>query len=140
VIDVLRREVSPVDALSAAVKYPFVLVAGIAQTVAKPQTIADNVGGPASIFQELGNAGKEGAPSVFWFSALLSVSLGVMNLLPIVPFDGGQMMVAFAEMLRGGRRLSLKLQMQLSTIGAFLVMVLVLGVVTLDIGKMATGR
>ncbi|MBS1715132.1 MAG: site-2 protease family protein [Armatimonadetes bacterium] len=135
-----HKPLAPVEAFDAAVKYPVLLVAGLAESVSKPQTLAENIGGPASIAREIGNAGKAGPPAVFMVAAMLSVSLGVMNLLPIVPFDGGQMMVAFAELLRGGRRLSLKLQMQLSTIGAFLVMVLVIGVVTLDIGKMAMGR
>lgn len=124
-------------AVSEAASKPVQLVAGLAQTVAKPATIADNVGGPAAIAEDMTQASEQGVDVVINMAALLSISLGVMNLLPIVPLDGGQMVVALAEMLRGGRRLSIQLQSAISTVGAFLIFILIIGVVTLDIGRHA---
>jgi len=56
-------------------------------------------------------------------------------LLPIVPLDGGQMVVAFAELLRGGRRLSLGVQNWLSNSGIGLLMLLMLAVWAVDLGR-----
>ncbi|MBS1721595.1 MAG: site-2 protease family protein [Armatimonadetes bacterium] len=125
------------EAFVDAARTPVDLVSNLAHSVAKPATLAQNIGGPASIAKEVTEASKLGFDVVLTLGGLLSISLGVMNLLPIVPFDGGQMTVAFAEMLRGGRRLSLQFQTAISTIGAFLVIALILGIVTLDISHMA---
>jgi regulator of sigma E protease len=124
-------------ALAEAAVKPFQLVAGLADSVRKPSQLAENVGGPATIAQEVGQAAKLGIDYLITMTALLSISLGVMNLLPIGPLDGGQMVVALAEMFRGGRRLSYQFQMRLTALGAVLVIALILGVVTIDIGRTA---
>ena len=48
------------------------------------------------------------------------------------------MVIAFIEMLRGGRRLSLQVQQSLSTVGMFLVMGLMLAAFALDAGRKAS--
>jgi regulator of sigma E protease len=60
-----------------------------------------------------------------------------MNLLPIVPLDGGQMVVAFVELLRGGRRLSLRVQNMLANSGFALLALLMLAVFSVDLGRTA---
>jgi regulator of sigma E protease len=75
---------------------------------------------------------QDGIGSVIKVAALISISVGIMNLLPIPPLDGGQMVVAFAEMLRGGRRLSMKVQGTVSTVGLGLVMLLIVSAFAAD--------
>lgn len=133
----IAREKVPVgDAIANAAVQPIKLIQGIAKTFSKPAALAENVGGPAAIAQQLGDASKDGLESVIVSAALLSLSLGIMNLLPIIPLDGGQIVIALAEMLRGGRRLSIQLQSLLSTVGVFLIFALMITVVTMDIGRL----
>jgi len=68
-------------------------------------------------------------------AALLSISVGIFNLLPIYPLDGGQMVVAFVEMLRGGKRLSMRLQELIGTVGFAMVLLLFVSVLIVDVKR-----
>jgi len=78
----------------------------------------------------------QGLDRIVWFAALLSISIGFFNLLPIPPLDGGQMLIAFLEMLRGGKRLPLKLQLAIFQTGFFLLITLFVSVLFLDVKRL----
>ncbi|MDD5052900.1 MAG: RIP metalloprotease RseP [Sulfuricurvum sp.] len=61
---------------------------------------AKEIGGVVSIVQITANATAYGWMSLLFFSALISVNLGVLNLLPIPALDGGHMMFNLYEMIR----------------------------------------
>ncbi len=124
------------EALDASVKAPVAMVAGLAGIAANPSRAKDEVGGTASIAIQAHKASQEGFWTVVRLAALLSISLGVMNLLPIPPLDGGQMMVAFIEMLRGGKRLSIQVQNMVATVGMFAILALVAFVMFADVNKL----
>jgi len=52
---------------------------------------SDNIGGPIMIGQMAGESAKAGFSSLMLFIALISISLGVFNLLPIPVLDGGHL-------------------------------------------------
>ncbi len=60
-----------------------------------------NLGGPITIAQVAGETASIGVVSFLTFIAFFSVSLGVINLLPIPVLDGGWIVFGFAEMVRG---------------------------------------
>lgn len=61
----------------------------------------DNVGGVISIVQFTSEASAIGLIPLLMFTALISVNLGVLNLLPIPALDGGHLMFTLYEQLRG---------------------------------------
>ena len=63
----------------------------------------DNVGGPIRIAQIIGQSvqSDHGFFSVLRLAALISVNLGILNLLPIPVLDGGHIVFVRAEMLIG---------------------------------------
>jgi regulator of sigma E protease len=65
------------------------------------RTSADELGGPISIAHMSGQVAQLGLASLVSFIALLSVNLGLVNLLPIPVLDGGHLMFYAAEALRG---------------------------------------
>jgi regulator of sigma E protease len=67
--------------------------------------------------------------------ALVSLSLGLINLLPILPLDGGHIFWALVEKLRG-RPASLRVMERATVIGFALVMVLMVIGLTNDIGRL----
>lgn len=67
--------------------------------------------------------------------ALVSLSLGLINLLPILPLDGGHIFWALVEKLRG-RPVSLRVMERATVIGFALVMVLMVIGLTNDIGRL----
>ncbi len=65
------------------------------------------VAGPIGIAQATGEVVDElGFSWVFQLTALLSVSLGIMNILPIPALDGGRLLFVVIEWARGGKRIS----------------------------------
>ncbi|SFV62854.1 Membrane-associated zinc metalloprotease [hydrothermal vent metagenome] len=62
---------------------------------------ADKVGGIITIMDVTAKASSAGILSLFFFTALISVNLGVLNLLPIPALDGGHIMFNLYEILRG---------------------------------------
>lgn len=60
-----------------------------------------NLSGPISIAQVAGDSAKFGWRQFVGIMALLSISLGIMNLLPIPVLDGGHVVIAGWEWLRG---------------------------------------
>ncbi|MCW5940732.1 MAG: site-2 protease family protein [Fimbriimonadaceae bacterium] len=124
------------EALRQAVTTPVEMAVGLVSMFARPSELKDNVGGPGTIAAATGEATKRGLDVVLRFSALLSLSLGFMNLLPIPPFDGGQMVIAFTEMLRRNRRLSFKVQNLVYGLGFALVGLLIVSVVWVDVERL----
>lgn len=59
----------------------------------------DNVGGPILIAQAIYQQASYGVLDVLFLAALISVNLGVLNLLPIPVLDGGHMFFLLAEMI-----------------------------------------
>lgn len=124
------------EALREAVTTPITMATGLVSMFGRPSELKENVGGPGTIAAATGEATKRGLDVVLRFSALLSLSLGFMNLLPIPPFDGGQMLIAFTEMLRRNRRLSFKVQNLVYGLGFALVGLLIVSVVWLDVERL----
>lgn len=62
--------------------------------------------GPIGIAQVTGEVAKAGIAPIFELTALISISLGIVNLLPIPALDGGRLMFVLIEGIRGGKRIS----------------------------------
>lgn len=60
-----------------------------------------SLGGPIMIAQMAGQQAELGIVNLFFFMALLSVNLGLLNLLPIPVLDGGHLLLFGLEVLRG---------------------------------------
>ena len=61
----------------------------------------ENISGPISIAQFAGDSAAAGLNSFFNFLALVSISLGVLNLLPVPVLDGGQIVYHSIEGIKG---------------------------------------
>ena len=61
----------------------------------------ENLSGPISIAQYAGYTAKLGVSKFTEFLAIVSISLGILNLLPIPVLDGGHLMYYFIELLKG---------------------------------------
>lgn len=80
-----------------------------------------NLSGPITIAKVASASAKSGLESYVSFLALLSVSLGVLNLLPIPVLDGGHLLFYLAELL-AGRPVPEKIQILGYQVGLFLVL------------------
>ncbi|RLA62975.1 MAG: RIP metalloprotease RseP [Epsilonproteobacteria bacterium] len=77
---------------------------------------ADKVGGIITIVDVTAEASSAGILALFFFTALISVNLGVLNLLPIPALDGGHIMFNLYEMFTG-KTASEKVMMYITIFG-----------------------
>jgi regulator of sigma E protease len=94
----------PVSALGAAVVKTWDVSAFSVKMLAKMvtgQLSLRNLSGPITIADYAGQSVKRGGKSFFNFIALVSISLGILNLLPIPLLDGGHLMYYIAEAIKG---------------------------------------
>ena len=95
---------------------------------------ATDLGGPIMIAQEAGRRAANGLEPLLRFMALISVNLGVINVLPIPVLDGGHLLFFGIEALRG-RPLSLRYRELAQRVGVFLLLALMVFVVFNDISR-----
>ncbi len=86
----------------------------------------DSVGGPIMIIQMVHEQASQGMLSLMWLTALISINLGIINLLPIPVLDGGHLIFYGYETIRG-KPMSPKVQDLTIKLGlALLVLILIL--------------
>lgn len=94
----------------------------------------ENLSGPISIAQYAGQSASLGFGQFMKFLALVSISLGVLNLLPIPVLDGGHLFFYLVEAIKGSP-LSDQAQMAFQQVGMFILLCLMALGFYLDIGR-----
>ena len=101
--------------------------------------VAEGVSGPVGIFgvvrSVIESGGKRVVSTMFDLTAILSLSLGIMNLLPIPALDGGRLVFVVSEWITG-KRPSQKLEARAHQIGYFLLLALLLLITVKDIRRL----
>ena len=94
----------------------------------------ENLSGPIGIAEMAGNTAQAGLLPFMYLMALLSISLAVLNLLPIPVLDGGQLTLLGIEAIRG-KPLSEKVENYIYSGGAILVGMLMIFAVFNDVSR-----
>lgn len=81
------------------------------------------VSGPVGISSAIGDAAAEGFTSLLYIVTLISINLGVMNLLPIPALDGGRILTILIEMITG-KKLPPRVEGMINGIGLALLLLL----------------
>lgn len=131
-LDRFRREVryGPIEAISLAaiqLKDSTLMMIKMLGRLISGNASVKNISGPISIAQIVGNAANRGLARFLEILAMVSLTLGIMNLLPIPVLDGGHLLYYLVEFLRGGRALSEEAQL----IGQKVGITLLLGLMSL---------
>ncbi len=113
--EAMLREIrfNPLDAIGAAVQKTYQMIALTLESIVKMvqgSISVKNLSGPITIAKVAGASAESGLESFLNFLAYLSISLGVLNLLPIPMLDGGHLLYYFIEAVRG-RPVSEQVQM-----------------------------
>jgi len=86
---------------------------------------ADTIGGPILIFQVYGQQAEQGLNELVRLTALLSINLGLLNLLPIPILDGGHIFFFLIEILKG-KPVSERNRERASQVGLFMLLSLMI--------------
>ncbi len=90
----------------------------------------DEISGPIGIINIVGEASEMGLPSLMWLMALLSINIGIFNLLPFPALDGGRIVFVILEML--GIRVNKKLEERIHYGGIIIILGLIIFITTND--------
>jgi len=118
----IELKLGPIDALAYAyqrvsliTKVSFRLMLGLFTG----KTTLKQLGGPLSIADMAGKSAQVGWQPFVAFLALMSISIGLLNLVPLPMLDGGQLLYDAWELV-AGKRISLSLQEKLQKVGFLL--------------------
>ena len=81
-----------------------------------------------------------GFSNMLFMASVISLGIGIFNLFPVPPLDGGGMLVAFIEGCRGGKRLSARTVRLAHTIGTAFLIALIVLVTFSDIFRLVSGE
>jgi membrane-associated protease RseP (regulator of RpoE activity) len=97
-------------------------VNGLKQLVTNFQETATQISGPIAIVAMGSELAKSDASSLFDYTAIISINLAIINILPLPALDGGQLLFLAIEALRGGKPLPSALQENVMQGGLFLLL------------------
>jgi regulator of sigma E protease len=93
------------EAINRAVEATWLLsklTVGMIVQMVQGKESTENIGGPLSIAKYAGASAQYGLTAFLTFLAILSISLGILNLLPIPVLDGGHLVYFIIEAIKGG--------------------------------------
>lgn len=93
------------EAINRAVEATWLLsklTVGMIVQMVQGKESTKNIGGPLSIAKYAGASAQYGFTAFLTFLAILSISLGILNLLPIPVLDGGHLVYFIIEAIKGG--------------------------------------
>jgi regulator of sigma E protease len=98
----------------------------------------EQIASPIGIVDESSSAARRGWESYLAVLAFISLSLGLLNLLPLLPLDGGHIVFAVAEKIRG-HAIRREIYERVSAVGIVLVLLLFFVGLTNDVGRLGGG-
>ncbi|HEX2924173.1 MAG TPA: M50 family metallopeptidase, partial [Chloroflexota bacterium] len=128
--------------LRQSVKYGTLYTKGFIETIVVvifSKQVTKNVGGPIAIANETKTSVQRGWNGYLQLMAVLSLSLGIFNLLPIPVVDGGQMVLVAAEGVKR-RKLSQRTLEIAQYIGLAAIALLFVLIMFLDISRVVDGQ
>jgi regulator of sigma E protease len=105
-------------------------------TGAAPATVA----GPVGIAEITGQAAKAGFSYLLQFAAFFSINLAIINIFPLPALDGGRIAFVLIEWIRGGKRISPRIEGLVHTIGFFLLIAAMIAITYQDIARIISGE
>jgi len=132
------RRLGASDAFVAAVRQTWQLTQTIADVVRRLLTgrvSVRQVEGPLGIARASGQAAREGTLGFLLFIAFISLNVGLLNLFPLTPLDGGHLLILATESLMR-RDLNMRIKVWISYAGVAAVLMLLVVVFYSDIAKM----
>lgn len=128
--------------LIASIKYAFVKTYNIIEqmaviifSLATGNMSTSSLSGPIGIYTAIGDTAKTGIVNVIYLTAMLSINIGFINLLPFPAFDGGRLLFLIIEKIKGSK-VNPQLENTVHAIGFFLLMILMIMVTYGDIIKL----
>jgi regulator of sigma E protease len=135
---ILRGEgLGPVESTWQAVRVTGIVTKEIGASIGRLVTGdgRDEISSPVGIVQGSSEAVEQGADTYLWVLGLISLSLALLNLLPLLPLDGGHIAFSLIEGIRG-KAVAREVYERVSVIGIAVVLLLFFIGLSNDVGRL----
>ncbi|HEU6556557.1 TPA: RIP metalloprotease RseP [Streptococcus pneumoniae] len=95
----------------------------------------NKLGGPVAIFKASSDAAKNGIENILYFLAMISINIGIFNLIPIPALDGGKIVLNILEAIRR-KPLKQEIEIYVTLAGVVIMVVLMIAVTWNDIMRL----
>ena len=124
-IDSERRKLNVAESVVSGINQTWTMsamtVQGFSKIFTGPEDCRKSVGGPIKIAKIASQSAEQGPVSFLYFLSMLSISLAIINILPIPALDGGQFVLNAVEgIIR--REIPFELKMRIQQIGMMLLL------------------
>jgi len=131
------KKLNPFQAFSESIsetwKWTKRTITGVARLITGAESVK-TIGGPILIAQMAGHYAKQGVASLSFFIAIISITLAIINFIPIPVLDGGHLLFFFLEAIMG-RPVGLKVREVAQQAGMFMLLMLMIFVFYNDIAR-----
>jgi len=135
---VIAKHLNLIDAITLSANTAWEILSGTIMFVLNIFTghgTMEGLSGPVGIAAMAGQAASKGILNIFYFIGVLSMSLGIMNLLPLPALDGGHLVMLLIESVRK-KPISPKAYQVATVIGLTLFFVLTVAMTYNDVAKL----
>ncbi|AEA34461.1 RIP metalloprotease RseP [Hippea maritima] len=126
--DTVKLRYGPIESVQKGIQETIymtkLIIVGLVKLIERVIPTSE-IGGPIMIIDFAGKAASAGLGAFLWFIAVISINLGILNLLPIPVLDGGHLLFYTIEAVRG-KPVSEKAQENFQKIGIALLLALML--------------
>ena len=109
------------------------ILSGLKNLIFQPDL--NKLGGPVAIFKASSDAAKNGIENVLYFLAMISINIGIFNLIPIPALDGGKIVLNILEAIRR-KPLKQEIETYVTLAGVVIMVVLMIAVTWNDIMRL----
>lgn len=102
------------------------------------KNVVNSLAGPVGVVGMFSKAANDGVIYFLYLTAIISLNIGIFNLLPIPALDGWRILILLIEAIRGGKKLPAKLEGAINAFGLAALLLLMLFVTYKDILRIFT--
>ncbi len=95
--------------------------------------ITNSLAGPVGVINMVSSAASSGFINLIYLTAIISLNIGIMNLLPLPALDGWRILMLIVESIRGGKKLPAKIEGYINGAGLFVLLAFMVFITYKDI-------
>ncbi|MDR1774776.1 MAG: RIP metalloprotease RseP [Clostridioides sp.] len=103
-----------------------------------PGGVGNSVAGPVGVIGMVSDAAKSGLANLLYYASIISLNLGIVNLVPFPALDGWRILMLIVEGVRGGKKFDANKEGMVNLIGLAVLMVFMIFITYKDILRLFT--
>lgn len=104
-----------------------------------PGGFSNSVAGPVGVISIVSDAAKMGIMNLLYLGSIISLNLGIINLVPFPALDGGRLLLLFIEWIRGGKKIDQEKEAMINMIGFCALMAFMVFITYNDVSRLFKG-